>query len=60
MESVGGQEFNDYWKNVFDSGPFYGFKAELHVIHGKQSEVVVANAEKDTLINFCSNNYNKI
>ena len=54
MENKGSNEFNEYCKNVFESGPFSGYKAELHVIHGKQKEVVVADASKKTLINFCS------
>jgi glycine C-acetyltransferase len=57
MENKGANEFNEYCKNVFESGPFSGYKAELHVIHGKQQEVVVADASKKTLTNFCSNNY---
>ena len=57
MESKGSQEFVDYCRNVFESGPFSGYKAELHIIHGKQAEVVVANVEKQTVTNFCSNNY---
>lgn len=57
MESKGSNDFNEYCKNVFESGPFSGYKAELHVIHGKQKEVVVANESKDTVTNFCSNNY---
>ena len=52
-----GNGFENYCKEIFESGPFSGYKAELHVIHGKQKEVVVANAEKQTVTNFCSNNY---
>lgn len=46
-----------YCKNVFEDGPYSGYKAELHIIHGKQKDIVVANEEKQTVINFCSNNY---
>jgi len=58
MEGSGeGNGFNEYCREVFESGPFSGYKAELHVIHGPQKDVVVANETKDTLVNFCSNNY---
>jgi len=50
-------EFEEYCREVVESGPFSGYKAELHVIHGKQEEVVVANENKQTVTNFCSNNY---
>lgn len=57
MESRPMSDFEEYCKEVFESGPFSGYKAELHIIHGKQKEVVVANDTKDTVTNFCSNNY---
>lgn len=58
METRTGTEgFNEYCRQVVESGPFSGYKAELHVIHGKQKEIVVANENKQTVINFCSNNY---
>lgn len=57
MESKGSESFVEYCREVFESGPFSGYKAELHVIHGKQAEIVVANETKETVINFCSNNY---
>ena len=52
-----GHGFEEYCKEIFESGPFSGYKAELHVIHGPQKEVVVANENMQTVINFCSNNY---
>lgn len=52
-----GNGFADYCKDIFESGPFSGYKAELHVIHGKQQEIVEANEAKDKVVNFCSNNY---
>ena len=57
MEPTGSKAFVDYCQKVFESGPFSGYKAELHVIHGPQAEVVVANTTKETVTNFCSNNY---
>ena len=52
-----GNGFEDYCQDLLDNGIFNGFKAELHVIYGPQKNVVVADKNKDTLINFCSNNY---
>lgn len=57
MESKKTNDFEEYCREVFESGPYSGYKAELHVIHGKQAEVVVANDNKQTVTNFCSNNY---
>lgn len=49
--------FEEHCKEVFESGPFSGYKAELHVIYGKQKEIVVAGDTQETVTNFCSNNY---
>ena len=53
-------KFEEHCKEVFESGPFSGYKAELHVIHGKQAETVLAHVGEEktkTVTNFCSNNY---
>ncbi|CAI2360331.1 unnamed protein product [Moneuplotes crassus] len=52
--------FDEYCREVFEDGPFSGYHAEIHVIHGKQKDVVVANdieGKAKRVINFCSNNY---
>jgi glycine C-acetyltransferase len=48
--------FSEYCKYVVEAGPFDGFKAIEHVIHGKQASTVVAD-NMQTVHNFCSNNY---
>jgi len=52
-----GNGFEYYCQDFLENGIFNGIKAELHFIHGPQTNVVVADKNKNTLINFCSNNY---
>jgi len=49
--------FSKHCETAFDNLPFYNYKKEIHAIHGKQQDIVVANDTLDTLVNFCSNNY---
>ena len=49
-------EFVQYCSFVVESGPFDGYRALEHIIHGKQDTVVVAD-NMQTVNNFCSNNY---
>lgn len=48
--------FTQMCKFIVEAGPFSGFQALEHVIHGKQDTVVVAD-NMQTVVNFCSNNY---
>jgi len=49
-------EFNEYCDYIVKSGPFDGYNAIEHIIHGKQDTTVVAD-NMQTVHNFCSNNY---
>lgn len=56
MEEKQYDPFTEMCKFVVDSGPFDGFRAVEHIIHGKQATTVIAD-NMQTVHNFCSNNY---
>ncbi|CAI2369794.1 unnamed protein product [Moneuplotes crassus] len=56
MEKKAQDEFVEYCDFIVKSGPFDGYQAVEHIIHGKQGSTVVAD-NMQTVHNFCSNNY---
>ena len=56
MEQSPNEQFTDMCKMIVENGPFDGFRAVEHIIHGKQDTTVVAD-NMQTVHNFCSNNY---
>jgi glycine C-acetyltransferase len=49
--------FVEYCNFIFESGPFDGHKAILHVIKGRQGTTVEHMERKKQMANFASNNY---